>query len=203
MRTCENSLSSELETQLRFYLDKQILFYPIPKWLDEAFQAHGVSERILADNKKVNSILTDEDINFYNSQVDNLMSVRGVLNIPSDIYFTHLYEKSGHIGSVSTQSYAIGGVCAENSISTKEALKPFVSETDSENSNILWSHVVRFTVQRMNDSHIIGVRFEPCDTVDVRKEQAIEWEKLSEFIISEFGVSYFAKSELFKRLLST
>ena len=68
-RTNFNHRTSELNQQAKDAMFKGTSFYLIPHWLDDALQAHSLNETILSDGDKVKSILTDDDINFYNQNV--------------------------------------------------------------------------------------------------------------------------------------
>ena len=203
MRTNLNPLSTDLETNLKYhpYVYKHIDFYLIPVWLKDTLAAVGQNETVLDNREKINSILTAEDINFYNENVSKIYDIKGMLSLPRDIYFQSLMDTrkypNGYPVEACNEIQSL-----ENSISKKEGLAPFVRNIDECQPKDLWHIVTRYEIHKLADKHLISICFELCEPGCELVEQAKEDEKLAEFYISEFGIQHFANTELFKKILT-
>lgn len=201
MRTNPGLLPVETEMDSKFPLHKTVSYYLIPTWLDAVFTGLKLHETVLDDVKKVNSILTADDIKFYNENVAKIYELKAMLGFPSDMYFQYLMDSTKY------PSGFPGDACVElpvsvNSISKKEALTPFVPNTEDLAPNFVWNVVTRYSINKLADSHLVAIRFELCEQGCQPAEQAKEYEKLAEFYLGEFGIQQFANTELFKNILT-
>lgn len=201
MRTNLSLLPVETEMDSKFPLHKTVNYCLIPTWLDSVLTGLRLSETTLDDVKKVNSILTADDIKFYNENVAKIYELKALLGFPSDIYFKYLMDTTKYPGGFPVDA------CVEltslgNSISKKEALTPFVQNIADCDPSVFWAVVVRYSITKLVESHFVAIRFELCAPDCQSAEQAKENEKLAEFYLGEFGIQHFANTELFKNLLT-
>lgn len=198
-RTNFDNPTGELERQVELAMSKEVTFFVIPTWLDQTLQAHGSSETILSDNDMVNSILTADDIKFYNESVCNLATLRNTLPIAKDFSLGYLQSNKQHYGvgepTLETASYE------ENSIGRKEKLLPFIEGAQSTSIDKLWNIVATYSINRLVDKSQICVRLVMVPFEDVLPLQLKQDEKLAEFFIEEHGLVNFAGTHLFKKIL--
>ena len=204
MRTNLNPKTSEIETHLNLYLVKHIEFYLMPVWLDDTLVASGHNETVLDNREKINSILTAEDIKFYNENITKIYEIRSMLPLMRDTYFKFISDNRNYINGFPTDALCVASdrSSLENSISKKEGLTPFVRNACNMTETQFWHIVARYSIKKLSDKHMIVIRFETCEPGCVYAEQAKEDEKLAEFLIGEFGVQHFANTELFKKILT-
>lgn len=197
-RTNFNSLTGQLAQQAQQAMNKEIKFFLIPTWLDEALQAHSLSETILSDSDKLNSILTGDDIKFYNQTLCDLYRIMPSLPIARDIELerlsTNQYGYNEYTGPLSP-SYE------ENSIGKKELLTPFIKEAHSVSVDKLWNIVASYSVNKLSDHTLVGVRLNIVPFEDVLPLQLKQDEKLAELFIEEKGLMNTAGTHLFKKIL--
>lgn len=197
-RTNFNSLAGQLTEQVQQAMDKEIKFFLIPTWLDDTLQAHSLSETILSDSDKLNSILTGDDIKFYNQTLCELYRIMPSLPIAKDIKLeqlsTNQYGYSEYAGPLSP-SYE------ENSIGKKELLTPFIKEAHSVSVDKLWNIVASYSVNKLSDHTLVGVRLNIVPFEDVLPLQLKQDEKLAELFIEEKGLMNTAGTHLFKKIL--
>ncbi len=201
-RTNFNHRTSELNQQAKDAMFKRTSFYLIPHWLDDALQAHSLNETILSDGDKVKSILTDDDIKFYNQNVCDMESMRKLLPLCDDINFQTLQPIARlsypSINVSETPSYE------ENSISKKkEKLSPFIRDIQNFADKDLWNVVLSYSINRLADHNLVGVRLSIVPYVEASEHEAKQNEMLAEFSIAEYGLMAFAGTHLFKKILET
>lgn len=197
-RTNFNSLAGQLTQQVQQAMDKEIKFFLIPVWLDDTLQAHSLSETILSDSNKLNSILTEDDIKFYNQTLCELYRIMPSLPIAKDIklgqLLTNQYGYSEYAGPL-PPSYE------ENSIGKKELLTPFIKEAHSVSVDKLWNIVASYSVNKLSDHTLVGIRLNIVPFEDVLPLQLKQDEKLAELFIEEKGLMNTAGTHLFKKIL--
>ena len=179
--------------------DKPIYYIVVPTWIDDVLLANGLDETILEQHEKLKSILTAEDIKFYNENITKIYEIRHLLPIPRDIHvsLSSLYGPEAAFGLVSSNQK---NESLRNSISVKEGLAPFVRvETDNIHP---WGIIAQFSINRMVDRNLVVIRFVQSESGCGSDQQAKENEKLAEFIIGEYGVEAFANTELFNKILA-
>ena len=201
-RTNFNHRTSELNQQAKDAMFKRTSFYLIPHWLDDALQAHSLNETILSDGDKVKSILTDDDIKFYNQNVCDMESMRKLLPLCDDVNFQTLQSIAKQpyykIDVSETPSYE------ENSISKKrEKLSPFLKDIQNYADKDLWNVVLSYSINRLADHNVIGVRLSIVPYSEASEFEAVQNEMLAEFSIAEYGLMAFAGTHLFKKILET
>ena len=201
MRTNLNLKTSELESQVKFHLSKQVDFYLIPTWLDDTLIGSGCNETVLCNQEKINSILTAEDIKFYNENVAKIYELKSMLPFTRDMYFQYLMDTRKYPNGFPIEA-CNNKPSFENSISKKEVLAPFVRNSDDIAPTDFWHVVARYNIHKLVDRYMVSIRFELCNPGCHFAEQAKEDEKLAEFFIGEFGVQQFANTELFKKILT-
>lgn len=197
-RTNFNSLTGQLDAMANLAMHKEIKFFIIPTWLDDALQAHSLNETILSDFDKVNSILTGDDIKFYNQTLWDLHRIMPSLPVPKDVDFATLSTNT--YGST---DYSVPKCASyeENSIGKKELLTPFIKEAHSVSVDKLWNIVASYSVNKLSDHTLVGVRFNIVPFEDVLPLQLKQDEKLAELFIEERGLMYTAGTHLFKKIL--
>ena len=201
-RTNFNHRTSELNQQAKDAMFKRTSFYLIPHWLDDALQAHSLNETILSDGDKVKSILTDDDIKFYNQNVCDVEAMRKLLPLCEDVNFQTLQSIAKQpyykIDVSETPSYE------ENSISKKkEKLSPFIRDIQNFADKDLWNVVLSYSINRLADHNLVGVRLSIVPYVEASEYEAKQNEMLAEFSIAEYGLMAFAGTHLFKKILET
>lgn len=200
-RTNFNHLTSELNQQAKDAMFKETSFYLIPVWLDDALQAHSLNETILSDDDKVSTILTDDDIKFYNEGIIHVERLRKSLPFVDDVLFQSLRSKTNRGFSthpaIETASYE------ENSISKKERLSTFIRDIQQYTEEDLWNVVVSYSINRLVNSNMIGVRLSIVPFAEASEHEAKQNELLAEFSIAEYGLSVVAGTHLFKKILES
>ena len=197
-RTNFNSHTGQLDKQVKVAMDKEIKFFIIPTWLDDTLQAHSLSETILSDSDKLNSILTGDDIKFYNQTLIDLERIRTTLPLAKDIVLQTLSRNIyGYIGYSMPEHASY----EENSIGKKELLTPFIKEAQSVSVDKLWNIVASYSVNKLSDHTLVGVRFSIVPFEDVLPLQLKQDEKLAELFIEEKGLMNTAGTHLFKKIL--
>lgn len=198
-RAILNPLAGELEAQAKAAMYKQTDFFIVPTWIDDSLRAHGMTESILSDKDMVNSILTEDDIKFYNQQLSSLNSVLNALPLPKDIEFKYLQSNKKHYGmdipAIEDSSYE------ENSIGRKERLSPFIKDAQSVSAEKLWNIVASYNINKLADRTQVVVRLSIVPFEDVLPLQLKQDEKLGIFLIEEYGLTFVAGTHLFKKLL--
>ena len=199
-RTNFNTPTGQLEDHVKLAMFKEVKFFLVPTWLDQTLQAHSLSETILSDNDKLNSILTAEDIKFYNENISGVMNLKPTLPIPADLTLSWLESNKPSYGNVGiplmeTASYE------ENSIGRKERLSPFIEGAQSTSVDKLWNIVATYSINRLTDSSQVSIRLIIVPFEDVLQLQLKQDEKLAEFLIEELGLVNIAGTHLFKKLL--
>lgn len=174
-------------------------YWLIPTWLDVYFKATNNSIAILGDKQKLNSILTADDILFYNQCLCKIYEAKHLCLLPNDVYPEYISPESVTYPGLTHQSKN----SFENSISKKEVLAPFVKKPELLDGTAFLSTVIRYEILSLGQKHIIGMRIELCDPECATSEQATEDQKLAEFLIGEFGVKYFANTSLCKKILNS
>lgn len=197
-RTNFNSHTGQLDEQVKVAMDKEIKFFIIPTWLDDTLQAHSLSETILSDSDKLNSILTGDDIKFYNQTLIDLERIRTTLPLAKDI---ELQRLSSNIYGYIAYSVPERASYEENSIGKKELLTPFIKEAQSVSVDKLWNIVASYSVNKLSDHTLVGVRFSIVPFEDVLPLQLKQDEKLAELFIEEKGLMNTAGTHLFKKIL--
>lgn len=197
-RTNFNSHTGQLDEQVKVAMDKEIKFFIIPTWLDDTLQAHSLSETILSDSDKLNSILTGDDIKFYNQTLIDLERIRTTLPLAKDIVLQTL---SSNIYGCIGYSMPEHASYEENSIGKKELLTPFIKEAQSVSVDKLWNIVASYSVNKLSDHTLVGVRFSIVPFEDVLPLQLKQDEKLAELFIEEKGLMNTAGTHLFKKIL--
>ena len=197
-RTNFNSHTGQLDEQVKVAMDKEIKFFIIPTWLDDTLQAHSLSETILSDSDKLNSILTGDDIKFYNQTLIDLERIRTTLPLAKDIVLQTL---SSNIYGYMAYSVPERASYEENSIGKKELLTPFIKEAQSVSVDKLWNIVASYSVNKLSDHTLVGVRFSIVPFEDVLPLQLKQDEKLAELFIEEKGLMNTAGTHLFKKIL--
>lgn len=197
-RTNFNSHTGQLDEQVKVAMDKEIKFFIIPTWLDDTLQAHSLSETILSDSDKLNSILTGDDIKFYNQTLIDLERIRTTLPLAKDI---ELQTLSSNIYGYIAYSVPERASYEENSIGKKELLTPFIKEAQSVSVDKLWNIVASYSVNKLSDHTLVGVRFSIVPFEDVLPLQLKQDEKLAELFIEEKGLMNTAGTHLFKKIL--
>ena len=89
----------------------------------------------------------------------------------------------------------------ENSIGKKELLTPFIKEAQSVSVDKLWNIVASYSVNKLSDHTLVGVRFSIVPFEDVLPLQLKQDEKLAELFIEEKGLMNTAGTHLFKKIL--
>lgn len=199
-RTNFNTPTGQLEDHVKLAMFKEVKFFLVPTWLDQTLQAHSLSETILSDNDKLNSILTAEDIKFYNENISGVMNLKPTLPIPADFTLSWLESNKPSYGNagiplMETASYE------ENSIGRKERLSPFIEGAQSTSVDKLWNIVATYSINRLADSSQVSIRLIIVPFEDVLQLQLKQDEKLAEFLIEELGLVNVAGTHLFKKLL--
>lgn len=199
-RTNFNTPTGQLEDHVKLAMFKEVKFFLVPTWLDQTLQAHSLSETILSDNDKLNSILTAEDIKFYNENISGVMNLKPTLPIPADLTLSWLESNKPSYGNSSipfmeTASYE------ENSIGRKERLSPFIEGAQSTSVDKLWNIVATYSINRLADSSQVSIRLIIVPFEDVLQLQLKQDEKLAKFLIEELGLVNVAGTHLFKKLL--
>lgn len=199
-RTNFNTPTGQLEDHVKLAMFKEVKFFLVPTWLDQTLQAHSLSETILSDNDKLNSILTADDIKFYNENISGVMNLKPTLPIPADFTLSWLASNKPSYGNVGiplmeTASYE------ENSIGRKERLSPFIEGAQSTSVDKLWNIVATYSINRLTDSSQVSIRLIIVPFEDVLQLQLKQDEKLAEFLIEELGLVNVAGTHLFKKLL--
>lgn len=198
-RTNFNLFTSELKAGVENAMFKPTLFFIVPPWLDETLQAHSLNETILSNADTVNSILTADDIKFYNQQAGRFTCLTERFQIPNDVTLSYLQSKtnfcSSSIEAPESLSYE------ENSISRKEKIIPFIKDGHKLDDRCIWNIVASYSIHRLAETNVVGIRLVMIDEVDIPSKQMEENEKLAEFAIEELGLTVVAGSHLFKKLL--
>ena len=197
-RTNFNSHTGQLDEQVKVAMDKEIKFFIIPTWLDDTLQAHSLSETILSDSDKLNSILTGDDIKFYNKTLIDLERIRTTLPLVKDV---ELQTLSSNTYGYTDYSMPERASYEENSIGKKELLTPFIKEAQSVSVDKLWNIVASYSVNKLSDHTLVGVRFSIVPFEDVLPLQLKQDEKLAELFIEEKGLMNTAGTHLFKKIL--
>ena len=197
-RTNFNSHTGQLEQQVQLAMHKAIEYFMIPTWLDQTLQAHSLSETILSDKDKLNSILTDDDIKFYNQNVAGLTSLLPTLPVSKDIALGHLSRANKCLEYLDGPSLPL---YEENSIGRKEKLSPFIEGAQSTTIDKLWNVVATYSIHRLPDINLVCVRLVIVPFEDVLALQLKQDEKLAELFIEEKGLMNTAGTHLFKKIL--
>ncbi len=194
-----NTPAGEIEQHVKSAMFKAVRFFIIPTWLDDTLKAHGLTESILSDKDTVNSILTEDDIKFYNEQVTRLYKIVHAIPLPKDIDFQYLQSNKKHYGGNPTA--VEDSLYEENSIGKKEILSPFLEGAQSISMDRLWNIVANYNITKLSDTTIIAVRLGIVSAEDVLPLQLKQDEKLGIFLIEEEGLTNVAGTHLFKKLL--
>lgn len=200
-RTNINLQTPELEESVKSKLFKTTLFFPIPTWLDETLQAHSFNESILSNSETVNSILTADDIKFYNQNCGHFICLMEHIGLPNDINISKLHSK---VNDYSFMRHTPEGLSyEENSISRKDMLIPFIKGGHDFDGQIIWSLVASYSIHKLADVNVVGIRLKHTESKDTLQLQLEENEKLAEFALSEYGLTEVAGTHLFKKILES
>lgn len=198
-RTNFNLFTSELKAGVENAMFKPTLFFVIPPWLDETLQAHSLNETILSNADTVNSILTADDIKFYNQQVGRFICLSEQFQIPNDVDLSRLWNKSMDCSEPLIVDPKLS--YEENSISRKEKIIPFIKDGHILDDRLIWNIVASYSIHKLAEVNVVGIRLVLIDEPDIPSKQMEENEKLAEFAIAELGLTVVAGTHLFKKLL--
>lgn len=196
----KGSYTHDVEQHAEWELSKNVSFYLIPTWLQEALDANKLTGECLSDREKLKTILTVEDVKFYNSQVKNFLIVQHRIGFLSDVYPTLL---AGIFPSEQCYSEPLTpGIdpLYENTVSIKDAVSPFISESSCNlNPNVLSAlyPIFNFSIKRDKVFITFGLA-DPSENASKIKES---YEKFATFLIGEYGIKCTAQSEVFKKIL--
>lgn len=196
----KGSYTHDVEQLAQWEMSKHVSFYLIPTWLTQALEGNKVNAEILGDHEKLKAILTVEDVKFYNKQVNDFMSAKDRMGFLKDFYPTFLYGVYPTIAEAVDILGENNHPLYENTVSIKDAVSPFISEaTCDAKSNILMSLYPIFDFSIDRDK--VFVSFGLIDPTSAASKSQESWEKLSVFLIREYGVKSVASSEVFKKVL--
>lgn len=199
----KGSYTRDVEQHAEWELEKHASFYLIPNWLRDALDANGVTEDCLTDAEKLKTILTVEDVKFYNSQAEEFYKIKKRINFLDDIYPTYLYGIFPN-----EQRYADPGLVGEgndellyeNTVSIKDAISPFISTMEYDaKANVLSALYPIFKFSNNRDK--VFITFGLADPATITDKTQESYESLATFLISEHGIKNVACSEVFKKIL--
>ncbi len=170
--------------------------YFIPNWLQDALDANNVTADILGDCEKLSSILTVEDVKFYNSQISLIGQISSRIGLVQGLEPVFIYPHPTAMAECPEPTNPL----YENTVSVIDAVSPFIREaSDDANKNVLSALylILNFSLQR--DKVFVSFGLGDQNTAIDKNQQA--YEDLATFLIREQGIKVTASTQVFKKIL--
>ena len=186
---------AELEEALR----NPTKYYLMPVWLEDAFEAHHLNKQTLADNKKLNSILTVDDVKFYNGQVYPAMEMlRRFQILDKDICFSPIIKDTDLIVEPLESSLY------EENTSFTDVIAPFIKKESG--CSVTEAGILPYSVypsfEIFTELNLVCVTLKVADTSEIKDLVAKENEKYVSFMINQYGLKSVACTDAFKNVIN-